>query len=99
MISPENAEEIILKALNNLNEERPENRQINVGPNTALFGGSSELDSLSLVSVISDVETELNLRHQLSVSLADDKAMNREVFPFSDVQTLKAYIVEVAAEQ
>lgn len=92
-------EELILGALNDVNDEQPEDERIEVGPNTPLFGPSAQIDSLALVSVIVDVETALNVDHDLPISLTDDRAMTREISPFDDVQTLKDYIVELVAEQ
>ena len=92
-------EELILGALNDVNEEQPEDEQIEVGPTTPLFGPNAQIDSLALVSVIVDVETALNVDYDLPISLTDDRAMTREISPFDDVQTLKDYIVELVAEQ
>ena len=92
-------EELILGALNDVNEEQPEDERIEVGPNTPLFGPNAQIDSLALVSVIVDVETALNVDYDLPISLTDDRAMTREISPFDDVQTLKDYIVELVAEQ
>jgi acyl carrier protein len=91
-------EELILGALNDVNEEQPEDERIEVGPHTPLFGPNAQIDSLALVSVIVDVETALNVDHDLPISLTDDRAMTREISPFDDVQTLKDYIVELVAE-
>jgi acyl carrier protein len=92
-------EEMILTALADVNDELSDGEKIDVSPTTALFGVEAEIDSLSLVSLIVDVETALNVDHDLPVSLTDDRAMTREVSPFSDVQALKDYILELAAEQ
>ena len=92
-------EELILGALNDVNDEQPEDERIEVGPSTPLFGPDAQIDSLALVSVIVDVETALNVDHDLPISLTDDRAMTREISPFDDVQTLKDYIVELVAEQ
>ena len=91
-------EELILGALNDVNDEQPEDERIEVGPNTPLFGPNAQIDSLALVSVIVDVETALNVDYDLPISLTDDRAMTREISPFDDVQTLKDYIVELVAE-
>lgn len=88
-------EEVILTALRYLNEELDE--PIEVTPTAVLFGAEAEIDSLSLVSVIVDVETALN-EHGLDASLTDDRAMSREVSPFTDVQALKQYILELVEE-
>lgn len=92
-------EAIILAALETLNEELDDDEKFAVGPDTALFGVDAEIDSLSLVSVIVDVETELNVEHGLDASLTDDRAMSREISPFTDVQALKGYILELVEEQ
>lgn len=99
VLTGELIEELILGALNDVNEEQPEDERIEVGPNTPLFGPNAQIDSLALVSVIVDVETALNVDYDLPISLTDDRAMTREISPFDDVQTLKDYIVELVAEQ
>ena len=97
-LTGEKVEEIILAALADVNDEQPDDEKFEVGPSTALFGADAEIDSLSLVSLIVDVETALNVDFDLPVSLTDDRAMTREVSPFTDVQALKDYILELAAE-
>ena len=91
--------ELIYKALQSLNDEREPEAQINIGPDTSLFGAESTLDSLALVSVIVDIETLISDRFGRSVSLTDDRAMSREPVPFTNVALLKAYVVELLSEQ
>jgi len=91
-------EQLILDALTTLNEELDEHERIDVTPATALFGPEAAIDSLSLVSVIVDVETALN-ELGLDASLTDDRAMSRELSPFTDVPALKDYILELVEEQ
>ena len=86
---------LIYSALDALNEEREEDDQISVGTDTLLFGGDSVLDSLSLVSVIVDIEREASDEFDQVVSLSDDRALSNEPAPFTSVQTLKDYILEV----
>jgi acyl carrier protein len=89
---------IILEALENLNEELDEGQRVEIGPTTPLFGPDAQLDSLSLVSVIVDVETALTLKWNAPISLTDDRAMSREISPFDDVGTLSDYVMELLAE-
>ena len=89
---------IILEALENLNQELDEGQRVEIGPVTPLFGPDAQLDSLSLVSVIVDVETALTVTWGLPVSLTDDRAMSREISPFDDVGTLADYVLELLAE-
>lgn len=89
---------IILEALENLNQELDEGQRVEIGPTTPLFGPDAQLDLLSLVSVIVDVETALTLKWNAPISLTDDRAMSREISPFDDVGTLTDYVMELLAE-
>jgi len=88
--------EIVTTALTNLNKELPLDSQVSIGPNTKLFGVDAELDSLSLVSLIVDVELGASDYFGQDISLTDDKAMSRAVSPFKSVETLTEYIMEIA---
>ena len=88
----------IYKALNALNQERGADEQIAVGIDTCLFGEGSALDSLSLVSVIVDLETLVSDQFGKPISLTDDRAMGRNPVPFTDVKALKTYLLELLAE-
>ena len=90
--------EIICTAISNLNEELRGGQQIPLSPETLLFGGDSTIDSLSLVSVIVDVETALSSDFNTPLSLTDDRAMSREVSPFTSVRSLADYILELLGE-
>ena len=85
--------EIIYRALRSLNEELDQDDRVKLAPETKLFGPDATLDSLSLVSVIVDVETAVADEFGTGVSLTDDKAMTQEISPFSDVATLARYVV------
>lgn len=87
--------DIIYRALRSLNEELGEDKRVALAPDTRLFGPDASLDSLSLVSVIVDVEAGVADAFGKAVSLTDDRAMSQPVSPFSDVSTLAAYIGKV----
>lgn len=90
---------VIFQAIENLNEERSANEKIALSEDTALFGGTSALDSLSLVSVIVDVEANIQSEFGIAAMLTDDRAMSRKVSPFSTVATLADYIIELLSEE
>jgi acyl carrier protein len=90
--------ETIYQALRALNAERAADAQIALAPTTCLFGEASVLDSLSLVSVIVDLETHVSDAFGKSVSLTDDRAMSRDPVPFTDVTALQRYLLELLAE-
>lgn len=98
MLNQAAVQDIILLALNNINEERGPDQQLAVGPDTRLFGADAVLDSLSLVSVIVDVEAAVSDASGRDISLTDDRAMGQAVSPFTDVQALTAYILLLLSE-
>lgn len=95
MITGSEIEAIIFAALAALNAERKPDDQIEVSAKTLLFGAGSKLDSLQLVSLITDVEVALNTEHGLEVSLADDRALERAQSPYITVETLRDYVLEL----
>jgi acyl carrier protein len=98
MASQDAVIEIIYSALRNLNEELDEDKRVALAPDTRLFGPDASLDSLSLVSVIIDVETAVADELGRPVSLTDDTAMTQKISPFSNVKTLADYIVKQLAQ-
>lgn len=98
MLNQDAVQGIVLQALNNLNEERGPDQQLQIGPDTPLFGAAAVLDSLSLVSVIVDVEAAVSDASGRDLSLTDDRAMSQPVSPFSNVGALTAYIVLLLSE-
>jgi acyl carrier protein len=90
--------EAIYRALSALNEERNADEQIIINDETCLFGEGSVLDSLSLVSVIVDLETIVSDEFGKPISLTDDRAMSRNPVPFVNVKALKSYLLELLME-
>lgn len=62
---------------------------------TPLFGGDSSLDSIGLVTIISEFEAAINDAYGTELVLADDRAMARQRSPF---QT-PARLIEFARER
>jgi len=98
MLDKNAVQDIILQGLKNINDERGPDEQIQIDLDTRLFGTDAVLDSLSLVSVIVDVESAVSAASGRDISLTDDRAMSQTVSPFSDVSTLTDYIVLLLAE-
>lgn len=91
-------QKIIYEALANLNEELSDESKIALSYDTLLFGGESTIDSLSLVSVIIDVESGASAEFERQIALTDDRAMSRDPSPFTSVRTLADYVVELLRE-
>ena len=88
-------EQLIIEALNELNDEFPDDEKIIINSDAILFGKDSQIDSLSLVSLIVSIESKLCSILDRDLSLTDDRAMTRSESPFLNVQTLKSYILEI----
>ena len=90
---------IIIENVKNLVDTYPENQRFKVDEDTILFGLKSQIDSLSLVSVIVDLESEFYDSFNIEISLTDDRAMTREISPYDNISVLTDYIVELVAEK
>ena len=62
---------------------------------TRLFGERADLDSMGLVTLIADLEYDLQQNLGRTVSLVDEKAMSRLTSPFRRVDYLADYLVEL----
>ncbi len=90
-----NIEQIILNALTNLADELESEELRNPNKDTKIYGIDGNLDSLSLVSLIADLESELSEKLNINIVLADEKAMSMRNSPFRDVATLTQYIYDL----
>jgi len=61
---------------------------------TEIFGKSSLLDSLGLVTMVMELEERLEEEHGVTVVLADERAMSRRSSPFRTLTSLVAYMEE-----
>ena len=94
----EKVEDIVIETLVELNEELESVLLENPTKNTKLFGGSGALDSLNLVSLITDLEGRISDEFDADIVLADEKAMSQRTSPFRSVETLSNYIVQLLSE-
>ncbi|MGM0534242.1 MAG: hypothetical protein ACQERK_07095 [Campylobacterota bacterium] len=88
-------EALIITTLKELNEELEKEALANPTADTRLFGGSGALDSLALVSFVTDLEDAIDEAFDKEVVLADEKAMSQKTSPFRSVRTLSEYIVKL----
>lgn len=68
-------------------------------PDTALFGGSGELDSLGLVNFIVAAERAIGNEFGTPVMLADDRALSHEPSPFRSIGALADYVEVLLSEK
>ena len=85
-------EKIIIETLVELNEELENESLENPSSKTKLYGANGGLDSLALVSFITDLEEKISYEFDKEVVLADEKAMRAKTSPFRNVESLTLYI-------
>jgi acyl carrier protein len=87
----EKIEELILHSIKELNEELENESLNNPTTQTKLYGANGALDSLALVSLITDLEDIISDEFDKDIVLADEKAMSQRTSPFRSVKTLTKY--------
>lgn len=87
--------QILEESLNKFCEDFELDNSLSEGESTKLFGSDGVLDSIGLVSFIVFVEEVLEDEFDISIVLADEKAMSRRTSPFSRISYLADYILEL----
>lgn len=85
-------EKIIIETLVELNQELENEFLQNPNSKTKLYGANGGLDSLALVSFITDLEEKISDEFDKEIVLADEKAMSAKTSPFRNVESLTLYI-------
>ncbi len=93
----EKIENIICETLVELNEELENKNFENPTSKTKLYG-TNGMDSLALVSFITDLEERISDEFDKDIVLADEKAMSAKTSPFRSVESLTIYIKSLLEE-
>jgi hypothetical protein len=88
---------VVLQALTNTNLSRTPETQLSVSRDAAIFGPASPLDSLGLLTLLLDIEEDLQAAGAV-VRLSDDRAMSQTRSPFRSVESLVDYIGRIARD-
>jgi len=91
-------EKIIVNLLVELNEELEKNQLDKPTKDTKIYGGNGALDSLQLVSFLTDLEGLISDELDEDLVLADEKAMSQNTSPFRNVESLTIYIQKLLKE-
>ena len=85
-------ENIVINAVQEINERLPKEQQISKTSKTVLFGKGGQLDSLGLVNLLVIIEQNIEDEFDIIITIADEKAMSQKHSPFRTVETLVDYI-------
>lgn len=89
---------LIYEAAEELNEDLPEEQQLDSAPETILFGKDASLDSIGLVNLIAAVEERIEDELDAALTLADERAMSQKRSPFRSIDSLADYICTLLEE-
>ena len=70
-----------------------------VGEDTTIVGPDAVIDSIGVVSLVVDIEQRLEMDHQVSVTLASDRAMSQRSSPFRTPAVLADHILATEREE
>jgi acyl carrier protein len=99
MFNRELISKLVFESIESFQNEVEYNIDLSTGENTRLFGGNSQLDSISLVTLIVIIEEKIETEFGISILLADEKAMSRRTSPFSKIDNLIEYIFDLLNDQ
>lgn len=71
-----------------------EGESASVSEDTFLIGQSAVLDSMGLVTAILEIEQRLADEHDITIVLADERAMSQKNSPFRSVRSLTDYVLQ-----
>lgn len=92
----DDAKNIIIKAIKNnvdLSDEQ-ENILLENPDNFTILGMYDNIDSLDLVSILVEVESQVIDMYSITIMLSSDKAMSQQNSPFRDVKSLVIFLIE-----
>ena len=85
-------QEAVYDAVREINEQADEKMRLELSSHTILIGDGSMLDSIGLVTLIVTAEQNIEDRFDVSLTLADEKAMSQKQSPFRTIGSLIDYI-------
>ena len=91
----ENKEKIldaVYDAVREINDQIGEDQQLALSKDTIFVGDGSRLDSIGLINLIVTVEQNIEDIFDISLTLADEKALSQEQSPFRTVGSLVEYV-------
>src|SRR5687768_6393068 len=96
MMNPEKTLiDFTIKLLNDYREEGLVDKSFSINESTTLYGIGGCLNSLSLVTMIVDLEEFITNTWGQEIVIADSKVFSQSVSPFRSVQSLAGYILTI----
>ena len=84
----------ILETIENYLKIEKQLSNFSCNENYKLFGGDGVLDSMDLVQLIVQIESDLFEKYSIEISIANERAMSKRNSPFSKIKYLLEFIIE-----
>ena len=94
----ENLTNIVLEVVKEISEDSSNEALRDAKSETLLYGDNGNLDSMSLVYLVSNLEKRLSDEFDANVVLVNKRAMSQRNSPFKTVNTLINFIEDVLKE-
>lgn len=91
--------ELILNVINDFAATQNMGELPKLDESTQLFGTNGLFDSLGLVAIIMDVEQEVENTLEVSITIADERAMSQKRSPFRTIGTFTDYVTSLVEEE
>ena len=94
-----NVTQVLYSSIEKLNETLDSSEKILKSLEEPLIGENSKLDSMGLISLIVQVEEDIEEKLQKIVTLADEKALSRKNSPYKNISSLVDFICDIISEE
>ena len=95
MTDQEKLVQAIFAAVDALNDQLPKGLRVEKSLEAPLYGQGGNLESIDLVSLIIEVEEKVKDAFDVSIIIADDRAMSSQNSPFVTLGALTNYVSEL----
>ena len=99
MVSVETVTQAVFTAIDEVNEDLPDGQSLEKSRESVLLGANAQIDSVGLVGLIAAIEAQIEDDLDVSIILADERAMSQTRSPFRNVGALIDYATTLVEEQ
>ena len=89
----------IYVAIDEVNEQLPEDQNLEKSLETVLLGSSGKLESVNLVNLLVAIEENIEEAFDIPISITDERAVSEKNSPFRTVETLCNFMLNLLDEK
>ena len=89
----------IYVAIDEVNEQFPEDQNLEKSLETVLLGSSGKLESVNLVNLLVAIEENIEETFGIPISITDERAVSEKNSPFRTVETLCNFMLNLLDEK